>query len=164
MQGYIARDDLAKRIIISLRGTQSFPNVLVDAMAFMSPTGVIANCTSCRIHSGFYMAWQAVERTIKRAFQAQLRAFPDYQVLITGHSLGAAVAALLGLSYEMRGEDPVVITFGQPRVGNPAFAEHINTVLVDKGKLIRVTHGNDPVVHVPWQAWGFKHHGVLDPS
>lgn len=160
MRGFIARDDLTKRIIISIRGTESFPNVLVDAMTFLSPPGVIPTCPSCQIHSGFWIAWRAVQQTVEPAIENQLYQYPDYQVIVTGHSLGAAVAALLGLSYEIRGRDPIVVTFGQPRVGNSDFAAYMDSLLVDTGKLMRVTHGNDPVVHIPWQSWGYEHHGV----
>ena len=133
-------------------------------MAFFSPTGVLQNCTACQIHAGFFIAWHAVEATIRRTFAHQLCAYPDYRVVVTGHSLGAAVAALLGLSYEEQGLDPLVVTFGQPRVGNSAFATHMDNVLVKTRRLMRVTHGNDPVVHIPPEAWGFRHHGVYRSS
>ena len=55
---------------------------------------------------------------------------------------------------------PNVVTFGQPRVGDAAFASFVNSELVDTGRIIRVTHGNDPVVHLPFSKWGFQHHGV----
>ena len=58
----------------------------------------------------------------------QLAQHPDYQLLIVGHSMGGALATLLGLSYQNYGKSPLVITFGQPRVGNPAFAQFVDEV------------------------------------
>lgn len=46
-------------------------------------------------------------------------------------------------------------TFGQPRLGNPAFAKWY----MDKmgRNVYRVTHGRDPVPHLPPMAMGFQH-------
>lgn len=170
VHGYIARDDNSKRVIISVRGTEGFSNAVIDMILFLSPGKLIAGCPECRIHSGFYLAWQSVEKAIALPVAEQLAQYPDYQLLITGHSMGGALATLLGLSYQNLGKSPLVITFGQPRVGNPAFANFVDTVfsplsspdsqkLVNSSSLMRVTHGNDPVAHIPFQDWGYKHHG-----
>jgi Lipase (class 3) len=93
--GYVARDDSEKRIIVAIRGTSSLPNTLVDALTFLSPTGLIPECATCRVHSGFYMAWKSVENVIDNTVIKQVVDYPEYQLLVTGHSLGGAVAALL---------------------------------------------------------------------
>jgi len=170
VHGYIARDDNAKRVIISVRGTEGFGNTIIDMILFLSSDKLIPGCPECRIHSGFYMAWRSVEKAIAIPVAEQFAQYPDYQLLITGHSMGGALATLLGLSYQNLGKSPFVITFGQPRVGNPAFANFVDTVfspldltdsqkLVNSSSLMRVTHGNDPVAHIPFQDWGYRHHG-----
>jgi len=47
------------------------------------------------------------------------------------------------------------VNFGQPRVGNAAFAAYVNKEL--GANYIRVTHRHDPVPRVPIQAQGFAH-------
>jgi hypothetical protein len=65
----------------------------------------------------------------------------------------------------------MTVTYGEPRVGNQIFATFVDNVypfvyranmqqLVNSGKIVRVTHGNDPVVQIPFAQWGFRHHGV----
>ena len=97
VKGYVARDDNAQRIIISIRGTHSASDVITDILAFFNPIEVITGCTNCRVHFGFSLAWQAVENIIRSSVQDQLDQYPAYQLLITGHSLGGAVASLLVL-------------------------------------------------------------------
>ena len=53
-----------------------------------------------------------------------------------------------------------VITFGQSRVGDPAFASFINSELKDIGRFIWITYENDPVIHLPFKNWGFQHYVV----
>jgi len=78
-------------------------------------------------------------------------ATPAPQVFVTGHSLGAAVAvhcaAELGASSHSLGY-PIdgVYTYGQPRVGNQAFADFY---MVGTQVSWRVTHHRDPVPHLP---------------
>jgi len=74
------------------------------------------------------LAWQSVEKAIAIPVAEQLAQHPGYQLLITGHSMGGALATLLGLSYQNHGKSPLIITFGQPRVGNPAFAKFVDDV------------------------------------
>ena len=53
---------------------------------------------------------------------------PTYTVVITGHSLGAAAAALAAVDYyeQTGGSKAVLYTFGQPRVGDYDFAKTVN--------------------------------------
>jgi putative lipase involved disintegration of autophagic bodies len=67
----------------------------VDILTYQSPTGVISGCTDCRVHAGFLAAWQSVESTISASVKNEIATYPGYQIVITGHSLGAAIAALL---------------------------------------------------------------------
>jgi hypothetical protein len=47
------------------------------------------------------------------------------------------------------------VTFGSPRVGNPALATYITNQ--NLGANYRVTHLNDPVPHLPPESFGFRH-------
>jgi alpha-beta hydrolase superfamily lysophospholipase len=68
---------------------------LVDVLTYQSPSGVISGCSECQVHAGFLLAAQNVETTIATSVEKQVEAYPDYQLLVTGHSMGGAVAMLL---------------------------------------------------------------------
>ena len=71
-----------------------------------------------------------------------------------GHSLGGALATLTASWLKSTYGIPVTIyTFGAPRVGNSAFATHVESFIPS----YRVTHGMDPVPWIP--LWPFTHAG-----
>jgi hypothetical protein len=77
-------------------------------------------------------------------FLQQYRGEKDARLLLTGHSLGGAVATIMGQRLIDFGFDPdrlQVITFGAPAVGNEAFKKMYGKRL----DLIRVTNTEDPV-------------------
>ena len=76
-------------------------------------------------------------------------------IAITGHSLGAAMAAhcMAELTHEGYAIK-TLYSFGMPRVGNEAFEKwYINTV----SGTFRVVHKRDPVPHLPLSSFGFHH-------
>jgi predicted lipase len=70
--------------------------------------------------------------------------------VVTGHSLGGSIAALcaldLVLSDVVSSNSLTLYTFGEPRVGNPAFAAAMDKFVP---RSYRVVHSADLVPHVP---------------
>jgi len=85
---------------------------------------------------------------------------PEARVVLTGHSLGGAVAIILGqrlIDMGAPAEQLRVVTFGAPPVGNAAFAEHCSQL-----KLDRVVIAKDPVVKLPtMKLTGLEHFGEV---
>lgn len=110
-------------------------------------------------------AWRSTRTTILDTITAVKEQYPDYTLTLVGHYLGGAVAALAGTEMQLRGWDPEVTTFGEPRVGNHAFADYLDKVFgLDSEdpkvwKFRRVTHIHDPVPLVPLTEWGYRMHG-----
>lgn len=67
-----------------------------------------------RVHWGFWRSF----RSVRGAVETWLGEVPDGRLVVTGHSLGAAVATLLASLHH----EAELVTFGSPRVGNAAFA------------------------------------------
>jgi hypothetical protein len=95
-----------------------------------------ASADKVYVHAGFLRAWESVRSLVFSAVAAAITSSGDdtkpWRVLITGHSLGGALATLC--TYELANParlplpnvkcpvDVAVYTYGAPRVGNVAFA------------------------------------------
>merc|ERR1712093_376657 len=79
------------------------------------------------------------------------------QLSITGHSLGAAEAGIAMFDLKNEGYDIVeTYTFGQPRVGDETFVKAFEQEFSNI-ETWRITHADDPVVHLPFEFMGFQH-------
>ncbi len=84
-------------------------------------------------------------------------------LLITGHSLGGALAALAGAYFSVLGSSvpPVsaIYTFGQPRIGLHDFCNTYGRLI--NGKLVRFVNKQDLVPRVPFRNWDYSDEGTL---
>jgi len=84
-------------------------------------------------------------------FQTYRSQYPNYEIVFTGHSLGAAFATLAAVDMILGGWAPasesILYNYGSPRVGNLAFANKVVELLPNT--LWRVVHNKDLVPHVP---------------
>ena len=123
-------------------------------------------CENCTVHMGFHTAWLHTKDRILQDLLQQLLVYPDYKLNFVGHSLGGAIAALGALEMNVRGFQPTVTTFGEPRVGNQGLAKFIDERfnLTSRPsndtelRYRRVTHIDDPVPLLPLTEWGFAMH------
>lgn len=142
--GYIGYQPLTQSIAVAFRGSESVSNWLSDLDAVLTD---YPRCSGCKVHKGFYSAEQAVFPQVKYEVDRLLEKYPDYQVLVTGHSLGAALATLTAADLRLSGIDNIrLFNYGSPRVGNTAFADYYAAVVEDRN---RVTHHKDIVPHTP---------------
>ncbi|KAJ7455870.1 alpha/beta-hydrolase, partial [Mycena latifolia] len=170
-QGFIARDDNRKEIVVALRGSTSVQDFITDAEIVLAPfvsPGVSPPAGSLA-HTGFLTAWNAVASSVISTVRAQVAAHPGYQLVSTGHSLGGALSSLAGISLQQNfgGNTVRMYTYGQPRTYNPAGAKFINTQFGSRA--FRAVHTTDGVPTIIPQLDGYQHHGVefwnfLDPS
>lgn len=65
-----------------------------DAMSPLQTTGV----GDSYVHSGFLLAYNTVALAVLDTINAQVAAYPSYQIVVAGHSLGGAVAFIATLS------------------------------------------------------------------
>jgi len=162
-QAYLFRDDVEKEIVIAFRGTSDAYDFIVDFNQTLVPFNSvgITGCDACMVHGGYVNAWNSASSIIISSIDRQITAHPDYALTVTGHSLGASLASLASasLASAQLGLNITTYTFGQPRTGNPAYANMIDAVL-PFGKMFRVTHSNDGVPQTITIADGYRHHST----
>ena len=84
-------------------------------------------------------------------------------LLVTGHSLGGALAALIGACFAVMAPAirPVsaIYTFGQPRIGLHDFCNTYERLLARK--LVRFVNKQDLVPRVPFRNWDYSDEGKM---
>ncbi|KAI9883766.1 MAG: tRNA methyltransferase, has a role in tRNA modification [Watsoniomyces obsoletus] len=88
--GFVAADHPRRQVIVSIRGTNSPQNWAFNIKLAQVETGL---CKGCRGHEGFFNSWQAVRDKVYALLATASQKYPGYTVVLTGHSLGGAVAA-----------------------------------------------------------------------
>jgi triacylglycerol lipase len=113
----------ADSIIIAFRGTISQADTISDLIANQTtyPWFTYGGST----HLGFTEIYAKARDQIIQALE---KCDLSKRLIITGHSLGGALATLcaLDLAYNTPFSAPIVYTYGAPRIGDPAFADAFN--------------------------------------
>ncbi|KAL4924525.1 lipase family protein [Aspergillus undulatus] len=142
-RGYIAADHTHHLLLISFRNTETRGNLLIDIS--MVQVDASTACPACRAHMGFWIAADAARRVLAGSVRDFMGRYPGYRLVITGHSLGGAIATLHAAFWRSRGVETDLYTFGAPSVGNYAFAAFISDDWRGLGSNYRVTHLDDIV-------------------
>ena len=149
-QGYSGYDPVNNYIIVAFRGTNGLTailNLLEDINAEQAQWP--EECTACQVHTGFLAMLASVASQMQLAVFKLTAAYAGVPVLVIGHSSGGAAAHLASVQLGMAGVPQAllqVVTFGQPRTGNPAFVAFTAKFV---SLFVRNTHLRDPVPHVP---------------
>lgn len=151
--GFMAVDSTAQEIVISVRGSMSLTTWIGDVIWERELQASL--CDGCWAHFGFLSAYHEIASAVNTSLASASRLFPGYKVTVTGHSLGGAVATLLGMQIRDAGHDADIYTYGSPRVGNEALARYVTRQ--KPGGNFRVTHLADAVPRLPPTQLGFRH-------
>jgi hypothetical protein len=90
---YVAIDDAARCIVLSVRGSLEIGDLLSDLSAH--PMEVYLAGQQGWVHQGILAAATYIHCTTRAALSEASRRRPGWPLLLTGHSLGGGVAALL---------------------------------------------------------------------
>ncbi|KAJ7822824.1 alpha/beta-hydrolase [Mycena olivaceomarginata] len=148
----VAHEGTHPENILSLLNDAEFALVNVDTARFPQAAGK----SNIKVHSGMQSTFQRTADGLLAGVQAGLQNFGVKKVVVTGHSLGAALATMTGAMIKSA-VDPsvevVVTTFGLPRSGNEAWADFLDSNV----GVTFVTNQNDPVPTVPPLPFGYTH-------
>lgn len=149
------RHDGGDVMVIAIRGTSDWDDMVCDVNVAMVPMDASEHrMDGVCVHSGFMRQLHGLRQTIDSSILAWRG-----DVLLVGHSLGAAVAALGALTLSMRRPAGTVawIGVGCPRVGNTAWKDVFDSHVQIRS---RVVNGRDPVPKVPLAlTHGYEHVG-----
>jgi hypothetical protein len=138
-------DSQRKSLCIVVCGTTSIEDWLCNVSIMQRPfrdfDGKPFGCAM--VHAGFDTQADAMFVAVRDRVVAYMDAAPERELVCIGHSLGAAVSAVLALRIATRYPRRVTcVGYGTPRVGNSRFAAFVSTNLL---AAVRVKNGSDPV-------------------
>lgn len=161
--GYVAQvTNSPQSLVFAIRGTEDMTE-WTDVLLFSNtgPSGI--NKVQGNIHQGFAAIYEGLTyfktgTTTAVALSTILANVSS--IVVTGHSLGAALAILLttdiALNYASQSTPPALTcyTFAAPNVGDPTFANFFNNLLGSSSypKIsahYRIANGWDPVPNMP---------------
>jgi hypothetical protein len=135
--------------LVSVAGTSSLADVKSDIRLRTVPFHEQGS-DDMKVHGGFNTYANTLldspyDKGTVRSMLQHTAVNNQQPVIFTGHSLGGAVAALLGARLvDDRGQHVHVVTFGAPAVGNQAFDEAYSNAM----HLDRVVIAGDPVKNI----------------
>ena len=150
-QAFVVENDAF--LVMVFRGTEADVRDVLTDLDFFPKRWRLPSGPAGRVHRGFARALRHVLAVLKAALPP-----PEGKPLVvTGHSLGGAMATLGASLLQPAG----LYTFGEPRVGNNEFAAAMNRQ-VDAGMTYqRFVDCCDIVTRVPPGFAGFRHAGDL---
>ena len=145
--------------IIVIRGTANNANVLSDIdVRLVSDTR-----SGIRLHKGFRDVAVNIMQIIdtstttgRNTVQGQTLTYPlEHTVHVTGHSLGGAVAQIIGMWLHKRGKNVQIYSYGSPKVSDQVLSGGQPTHW-------RVVRRSDPIPFSP--PWPYRHTGLFIDS
>jgi hypothetical protein len=117
---YVALDHESKAVVLACRGTLGFEDVLADMTCDYDDLTWRGN--SYKVHKGIHASARRLlyggDGRVLITLRQALEEFSDYGLVLTGHSLGGAVTALLGVMLaepvSVPGMATVFVTASQP--------------------------------------------------
>lgn len=183
LQAFIGYDTYSQQVILSFRGTSNTANQLSDLGKISKATIEDTTATTTThtdyelveydypptrkkyysLHYGIYEAYKDLNKFgLSRHMQTVFTKYPFAQILLTGHSLGGALASIAGLELKASPQWNVtqnvsVITFGSPKWCDDNLAEYFSEAMDES---FRIVNQNDVIPSFPPKFFGFHHVGV----
>lgn len=111
--------DAKNVLIVAVRGTTSAEDMLCDVRVVQT---LLDDIPDVLVHRGFNVQCRAIVKVIDERVVGHLRT--GGELICTGHSLGAGVAALIAVSYAVKYPGQVsYFGYGSPRQGNKVFMQ-----------------------------------------
>jgi len=134
--------------LIVIRGTNT---LIKDLLLTDGNIGLQYTASGHTVHAGFNKVFRSFEKDLIKFF----RGYMPYRVHCVGHSLGGALATIVAeWIARNKASQPILYTFGSPRVGLEGFGKSLTTQ-IGANNIYRAYHRTDVVSMVP--LWPFMH-------
>ncbi|WP_052406140.1 lipase family protein [Paraburkholderia heleia] len=145
--GFGAARQSDKLVVLAFRGTepQSLTDIAIDLQGSLTDWTESAG----KVHAGFAHAARGLREAADNWLKETIA--PGTQLILTGHSLGAAIATLFASLCTPN----ALVTFGSPRVGDATFVATLDGV-----GITRYVDCCDLVTDLPPPIGGYVHAGV----
>lgn len=131
-------------VMVIFRGTEpsELSDIVADIKAWQHDSDTVGE-----VHAGFKGELDKIGPDISK----WIKQFEGTKLIITGHSLGAAMATLFAARVNKRGGDVELYTYGSPRAGDRTWSRQFDEI-----QAYRFVNTNDIVCTVP--PFGFYTH------
>jgi triacylglycerol lipase len=153
--GWVCVDTGKSRLVVAFRGTEFFHDWLDDFDFIAAPYAPIPGCGT--VHQGFQLVYSSVRDNVRQLVQTH--GTNCTEILITGHSLGGALAGISApdlLNDVAANLSPIVYTFAEPRVGHSDFVHYFDTHV---NVCYHIANVWDVVPHLPPVLALYEHEG-----
>jgi len=160
VQAIVARRMIENKSVqvVVFRGTQEVADWLTDASVKAKP---FTFNSAVSVHAGFD---NSLVLFINKLNDPRYSAFPagNIRIILTGHSLGGAIATLYAAALKKNNiTDVVTYTFGAPAVGKDSFVQKYGDLC-----LYRIRNEYDPIPYLTYlpaliSNWDYKHTGQM---
>ncbi|CBZ39491.1 Fungal lipase-type domain-containing protein [Caenorhabditis elegans] len=146
---FTAIDTVQKVIAMTFRGTEGAAQLSEEILDFFHGKKAFFDSGSVfeYFYDAFLFQWNGGLQQDLRKLKYQ---YPDYEIWVTGHSMGGAIASIAA-SYIVKigifTPDKIkLVTLGQPRTGDYAFATWHDATFPYS---FRIVHHRDIAAHIP---------------
>jgi len=131
-------------IVLSFRGSQHFNQMRAELTEYRT---LVDMHGLGKVGAYYWDVFNKLNATVAAVTKAA-RDCNGCRITATGHSMGGGVASIAAvqLAQTLERSDIELYTFGQPRIGNCAWARHHDELVPQS---FRVVHGVDIVPHLP---------------
>ena len=144
----LLKSDKFKKYIIAVPGTREKLQLVLEAVG--SGLDSYNDDENIKISHYFLSLYNNFKEDLFSASNInEIKSHSNYQVIVTGHSLGGAVASIIAFAIKKEKiftNNLVLITYGQPRTGNYYFADYVTE---NVNKIFRIVRKKDMVVTIP---------------
>ncbi|EGD73651.1 hypothetical protein PTSG_05361 [Salpingoeca rosetta] len=146
---YLGVDHINEQIVVVFQGTKDTTQEWEDMDAAKVTPEFKSQPPDVLVHQGFLLGYESIRKELMNAITKKTKKYPTYEVLVTGHSLGGALATLctVDIATLLQSVTVHMYTFGQPRVGNFDFVEFFKRLNIASS--CRFVHYTDMVPHLP---------------